>query len=610
MVANGGFMKLSNNQRRLKLLLLVALAANMTWEPLKSAIQGLDMASEIATGKVSAPQIAQATENPDKPAEISKDAARAGNEGAKPAAAARPDAPNTRGVQFEIDQCNDKQKVALAKISEYQEDGAIKLQIKIYKKIAGTTKAYEEAPATGFKEDSRLSEVIVTQDDGTRHPSDRIRKDIRGIMAESLGKCETPVVAASDDPKKIAAEKADKEKSAKECRTDRDGKALDNPADRIKCQNDALEALDTDRTKDSRKSAASAIDKIVKQEILKDLRTLLSSKDEDKFKEGKELADDAIKALNSAVSSNGLTKSDYQRLENTIRDLVTASEIKRDSVTSAEEFKKLRSEIDTETKAYNKGSADIRSGAWLRELDPYTQQQLLQNPQAMNMMITQQLSALHQPLDLLQMRQSSIMQDFKSGLPMNPYTRNAIGDPGLYLSQLRAGQTLGLDDYNDVIGSYKSMRSDYDSMDRLILQARGVNPVGINSNPFLSTNSGSLVYNPTDVMGYRTRLAGSPGYNSNSGSFNNNNNGNFRQNFNNNGNIGLNNFNSGINQFSTNGQFNTGNQFNTNFGVGNRSIIGGRTTMTQPLPRPNFGNYGTSVINTNTSPFLSAPTRF
>lgn len=279
----------TNQQTALKLGLLAALAANISYAPLKEIIQTTNLTSETgsANGATAAPTAPAVTADPAAGVEspVTKNGREVGERGY-------------------IEVCDGKQKHRV--IFRQIDYGGKPLTVAYAQKA--------EVP------DENLIVGRLAKSDGVYNLARR-EALMKSLAAELKieHKCPDDVASTSATTTSAAEERRTREDLAREAKRNeekvrrcemkkvRDGRTFEYVAfdtddnEHLKCQIDRLARLDSEKDANGKIRSKSArlaeAEKIVNDKLKRQIKAMLVSKDESKQDDGKELADDAIEAL-------------------------------------------------------------------------------------------------------------------------------------------------------------------------------------------------------------------------------------------------------------------------------------------------------------------------
>lgn len=405
-----------SRQATLKGLLLLALAANVSWNPaLKSLIEN-DYASTASSdvGRTGGPRPGQTRGGGTQPSQ-SPNGLGPSESGVKPDAPAKPQgtdvlkveeapkveesAPAPAPASAEKPKQNDT--LASKYISHLGACEGKSFSVRYHQKQeANVDKTvatiYEDSVAVS----SGGSNDVVFDDGGELDPAvfdsfstkgtighwigngaNRVRleaaltKQIQSKLGDS---CKRPLTA-EEKRKTEAAEKARHSETAKKCETDDKGNDL-NENQKVSCLIKRIDKISVSEKNgsESRRTAMSEIESIVNGPLKKHLKTRLLSRDESKVDEGNEFVDELVDTIETVSDSNDLDKNRTRRLVNGLKAMQEGTKFNRQSEEYADKAKGLKEDYRSAWRDYEEAYRLTKTDPVLRS-NPWLAMQTLQN---------------------------------------------------------------------------------------------------------------------------------------------------------------------------------------------------------------------------------------
>lgn len=379
------------NPRTLKVLLLVALAANMTYEPIMSLYEGAEIAANAvlhdeaseahSIDLAQTAEIVGRTDDRARPAPAAPAAApRAqqhspGTQTVAPAAAA-PAAPQrvqvTVAAQTVPAPAPAPAPAQPAEIPRLRLDVPFcdknPMQVVVYEVVEGgeTKTALVPQPViansrltvpSGLKVNRRMSEVVEGEGNA-RKLAGFAEAALRSLFSQgnAAADCFKEQQTAQRSGERPAREtresrearepretdRAKIEEGVKDCRLTRSGDRL-RGAERIECNMKRVEDFDVDDGRD-RAASTREIERIIGL-IRGDLRTMLLSTNEETAREGQDLLKEATNLISRLTRSHGMAPDRIARLVREFNALKDGAQVHRQALARTEELNAMRSQL-------------------------------------------------------------------------------------------------------------------------------------------------------------------------------------------------------------------------------------------------------------------------
>lgn len=368
--------KFKNRQLLLKGALLVALGANLSWNPEQMS---LDLAS--SSGEVLAGESAPAEETETAAAE----------------------APNTN--EKSATQPQEKQEKKDKTVRQMTKKVCGKRFLITFRELKIDNELKTEMDIAAHSEEENFKPVKYRVRGGFKLnlENERVRQDVeaeidRLVKSRYGGSCpgekKTTVVAKPAVEKKKTVSKKSKRKNKKtelgECRRDKDGERLTD-LERAECLIEKLADLESDYDNRSRTKVMTRLEKTIKGEIRSILKKKLKSADEVDLEEGEELLEQVIGQINDLADDHDLDKRRTDRLVKELEALRAGSETYRRSSVLAEEVNSMRADLQARMQ---QAQAELRANPndlWLRQQVLNLQGELLVQQNVINQQLQSEI---------------------------------------------------------------------------------------------------------------------------------------------------------------------------------------------------------------------------
>lgn len=489
-----------SRQTALKGLLLMVLAANVSWDPALKSLMESDYASAGSdTGGKSAPGQTRASGSqnlsqspngvkpsdsgpqPDAPARARSEEKpiRVAIAPEKPAdPPAKPVATETHSVgPLPLNVCEGKSHVVIYR-EKHDSEGRLKTVGYVYESF-GSVDSNAIIARSAFGSMNQWVEDTANRS--------RFESELKKNLAEKLGdSCRTEADKSKDREEKQKESEAEKARIAadmKKCLVDRHGNDL-SESQRMECHIKALNSIHVSakNESESRRQAMAELERIVNGELKKHLKSRLLSKDESKAEEGNDLVDEVIDSVESVAAVNDLDKRRTEKLINGLRAMKEGGKFNRQANELADKAKSLKDDYSSAWKDYQEAYQMTKTDPLLRN-NPMLAMQMMQNAA--------------QPINSLYWQHYMLSQQADQTLSMG--YRNL-------LSMQSAGALSALD-MRDYVSPFRTLRQDL--MGMLDPKSMGITGIGaLPDNPYSTVSSGlnsiSLANLPNDFMSIRS----------------------------------------------------------------------------------------------------------
>jgi len=360
-----------STQTKLKLALLVALAANVTFEPIRRSLGEAELLSEVrsAGGNLN-PEIDYVSGHVGEAAKPAETLAPA-TQSAAPAAPAKPKVapssnPDVKKTAF-------KDYSLLARFCDGKVQARIDFEQVESKGEVNTTAVAREVSGNA-EVSGQLIGLASTPGAFTPAKIKALESEVTKDVAQRKG-CPAPATetaAKSDEDIKTLEEKVAKCELLK---TRKDGKTqfveFKKDSDKQRCLINRISRLDSSKERDESgrrrtKDSSAEIERIVRSELRSDINRLLKSEDESKSENGRELADDTIEAIRQAQSSGEISLQKASRLINSLEGMKSGAEVARLSRERREEAQIVRGNIADAKSEFDRNPMDFSARAQLQ----------------------------------------------------------------------------------------------------------------------------------------------------------------------------------------------------------------------------------------------------
>lgn len=319
---------LNSHHTKLKILLLTALAANVSWQPAMDAINSVDFASEtVKAAGGTAPGPSQITGQ--GPLSTSPNAVTVGDSTIKPQSAASvPGASSSstanptstkklKSAKRDADTREVCGRTYLVTYKEIEEKGEVKTVMKANEFAAKETKTlFSMKIPVSIANLNKKSESLFKELDRSIREHKNLNDDCKAVDQVAQEKKEAKKQTA-------AAKKSEQERIAKgkaECTLNDAGKAIEKD-ERFECN---LERLASIKEGDG---AAAKVERLIRDELKKDLKPLLLSKDSEKRALGMERLEQVMDTLEDIEIEADLPKSRADKLMKQLTAMKTGAEV-------------------------------------------------------------------------------------------------------------------------------------------------------------------------------------------------------------------------------------------------------------------------------------------
>jgi hypothetical protein len=327
-------------QTALKSALLLALVANISWEPAMRSLRSTDLATEaLVSGSGTAP--AASSERPSDhpgPLPTSPHGVTVSQQGIQPAQPARPALAEPREGTMRV--CGTALHI---RFSERYVDNQLETEAQVMEKVSGPNELGKFAILARGSLRSNLEDVSA------KNEIDRVIRETAEKKLQAAGRtCVSDADREKEKEKKkelTEQEKKELEAKVRECRSNDKGEPL-SESDSIRCNLKRLGKIEdnSDDERKARRQVQAEIDKIMSP-IKRGIRSRLMSRDESVVEEGEEMLAEAIENLEDLSATYNLDPRRSHRMVGELRAMQAGGRTFRTSTELSEEAKELRKEI-------------------------------------------------------------------------------------------------------------------------------------------------------------------------------------------------------------------------------------------------------------------------
>lgn len=481
-----------SRQKAMKGLLLLALAANVSWDPALKSFMESDYASSANADTGSGTGAASKPVENDHKLSQSPNGVTASDSGVKPDAAAKPqtadpaikveEAPKPTVQRPAAEKAPEKPAEKTAVVTPAQV-GPLDLKTceskshVVYFQEKRDSENRVKTVATVYETFARADDdkaVIARSAPGSmsqwvdnKANRERFEAELKKNLQDTLGDaCKGSIAKAEDQKEEQKAANEEKARIAegmKACTMDAKGNDL-REIDQINCHLKQLNKIVVSEKNgsESRRQAMSEIERIVNGPLKKHLKARLLSKDESKVDEGTDLVDEVIDTVEAVAASNELDKRRTEKVINGLKAMKEGSRFNRQTNEYVEKAKNLKEDYRSAWKDYEEAYQLTKTDPWLKN-NPALAMQMLQNAAT--------------PINSLYMQHSMLSNQVDQTL--------ALGYRNLLAYQSNGAMTAL--DMRDYITPFRNLRQDLTAM--INPKSMGFSGIGITpDNPFATTS--------------------------------------------------------------------------------------------------------------------------